>query len=124
MNRYSARISKLESRLGINQDSVVVFKSIVHGDSEPLSKSLHSALVMGVGRIVRGKDEQEADFARRAYAMVVSGKRVDDMSDEELLVNLAAADKQIAFELAKTANVSDALLHEAAGADVVESGQI
>ena len=115
MNHYSTRISKLESRLGIKQDGVVVFKSIVHGDSEPLSKSLHSALVMGVGRIVRGKDEQEPDFARRAYAMVVSGKHVDDMSDEELLGNLAAADKQIAFELAKTANVSDETLQRVAG---------
>ena len=86
MNRYSTRISKLEKRLGPKQDRIVVFKSIVHGNSEPLSKSLHSAIVMGVGRITRRKDEPEEEFARRAYAMVVSGKHIDDMSDDELLI--------------------------------------
>ena len=117
MNRYSTRISKLESRLGIKQDRVVVFKSIVHGNSEPLSKSLHSALVMGVGRIVRGKDEPEEEFARRAYAMVVSGKHVDDMSDEELLGYLSAADKRIALEYAKTGDISDETLRAAASTE-------
>ena len=118
--KLEGRLDKLEARLGPKQDRIVVFKYIAHGHREPLTKELCSALVVGVGRIFRRENEAEDEFARRAYAMVVSGKHVDDMSDEELLGYLSAADKRIALEFAKTGKVSDELLHEAAGTDVVE----
>ncbi|MFD0980410.1 hypothetical protein [Tropicimonas aquimaris] len=108
------RLTNLERRSPINtQLPDVVFVNFVdHDGTEP---SLATIVGSQFGQIKREAGETADKFRRRVYAMKAVNKPVEEMTDAELMVAMAAADERVAKELAETISVSDETLERMIG---------
>ncbi|WP_377191068.1 hypothetical protein [Ruegeria meonggei] len=113
------RLDKLELANFIDVETKPLFVSIVPAkDGRQCGPaSIHHAVIAGTtfGKIMRNEAETEQSFARRVYAMAATEKHVEDMTDEELEIALAAADEQLALEKTKLGKLSDESLSAVAG---------
>jgi hypothetical protein len=99
MGRQKARIEALEKRNPKETELPLILIRICEGGhGAPIVSRIAMAHVLGVGRITPHEGEAEEPFVRRAYAMHVTKRPLEEMADEELEVALAAADEAIARE--------------------------
>ena len=95
----SQRIRKLESNAPKEMEPLLVFHSIVSGGhGQPIVSSLGYASIpqLGIGLTKREDDETESEFRRRFYIMWKGGKKIEDMTPEELEAAEAKADEEMA----------------------------
>jgi hypothetical protein len=109
MSRQKARIEALEKRmpLEVTKLPLLLIKFCQGGHGKPIVARIGMADVIGVGRIKPHEGETEASFVRRAYAMHAAQRPLEEMTDEELEVALAAADEAIAMEKVKEGRLGD-----------------
>jgi hypothetical protein len=93
---------------------LLLIKFCEGGPGKPIVARIGMADVIGVGRIKPDEGETEASFLRRAYAMHAAQRPLEEMTDEELEVALAAADEAIAMEKANEGRVSEDTLRSVA----------
>ena len=118
MIRQKQRVEALEKRKPQGTELPLIFiKFCEGGHGAPIVKRIGMAHVLGVGRITPHEGETEAAFVRRAHAMHVAQRPLEEMTDEELEVALASADEVIAMEKAKEGRLSDDTLRSVAVID-------
>jgi hypothetical protein len=110
MSRQKSRIEALEKRAPQGTELPLIFITFCEGGhGKPIVKRIGMAHVLGVGKIKPEEGETEAGFVRRAYAMHAAQRPLDEMTDKELEVALAAADGAIAREKEQEGRTREAI---------------